>query len=222
MRNFESSYATGGSTNGWSWNTQPRTQRHHESRTRVMERNDEEEIFRGRPQKEVLFGPEPPPKASRRPVGTIIIDGENLTARHALERYPQLREFLQQKGPLKEKSLQAKVQTWIREGKIPNHVFNPEPEIIPRRRLLGNNVVGHHTIHSEGNTSPRDFLNFTRNAVIRFLRERPQNKVQLSLICVMMRVDPATGKSRTRSKPRSTPSRSPCSSPRTWKPCTIG
>ena len=29
--------------------------------------------------------------------------------------------------------------------------------------------------------------------MIRFLRERPQNKVQLSLICVMMRVDPATG-----------------------------
>ena len=29
--------------------------------------------------------------------------------------------------------------------------------------------------------------------MIRFLRERPQNKVQLSLICVMIRVDPTTG-----------------------------
>ena len=54
-------------------------------------------------------------------------------------------------------------------------------------------MVGHYTIHSGGNTSPTDFLNFTRNVVIRFLRERPQNKVQLSLIWVMMRVEPTTG-----------------------------
>ena len=58
---------------------------------------------------------------------------------------------------------------------------------------MGNNVVGNNTIHSEGNTSPTDFLNFVRNVVIRFLRERPRNKIQLILICVMVRVDPATG-----------------------------
>ena len=86
------------------------------------------------------------------------------------------------------------MRKWIRKGKIPNNVFNPEPEIVPRERLLGNNVIGHHTIHSEGNTSPRDFLNFTRNVVIRYLRERPRNKVQLSLICGMVRVDSTTGK----------------------------
>ena len=82
------------------------------------------------------------------------------------------------------------MRTWIRKGKIPNHIFNPEPEIVPRERLLSNNVIVRHTIHSEGNTSPRDVLNFTRNVVIRFLREIPQNKV---LICVMVRVDPVTG-----------------------------
>ena len=142
---------------------------------------------------DVLFGPEPPPRAPRRPVGTITIDGENFTALQALERFPQLRGFLQQDRRISEKSLHAKVRMWIRKGKIPKHVFNPEPEIVPRGRLLGNNVVGHHTIHSEGNTSPTDFLNFTRNVVIRFLRERPQNKVQINLICVMIRVDPATG-----------------------------
>ena len=117
---------------------------------------------------------------------------ENLTARQALERYPQLRRFVQQGKPLKEKSLQAKARVWFKKGKIPNHILNPEPEVVPRGRLLGNNVVGHYTVHSEGNTSPRDFLNFIRNAVIMFLRERPQNKVQLSLICVLMRMDPAT------------------------------
>ena len=46
---------------------------------------------------EVLFGPEPPPKAPRRPPSTIIIiNGDNMTARQALERFPQLRELLQQ------------------------------------------------------------------------------------------------------------------------------
>ena len=137
------------------------------------------------------LGPEPPPP--RRPPSVITINGENLTARQAFERYPQLREFLQQGGRISEKSLQAKVRTWFRKGKIPNNVFNPEPEIVPRGRLLGDNVIGHYTIHSEGNTSPTDFLNFTSNVVIRFLRERPRNMVQLSLICVMVRVDPATG-----------------------------
>ena len=58
---------------------------------------------------------------------------------------------------------------------------------------MGNNVVGNNTIHSEGNTSPTDFLNFVRNVVIRFLRERPRNKIQLSLICVMVRVNPVNG-----------------------------
>ena len=120
--------------------------------------------------------------------------GSKRNTTRSISRYPQLREFLQQSRRISKKSLQAKVRTWIRKGKIPNYVFNPEPEIVPRERLLGNNMIGHYTIHSDGNTSPRDFLNFTRNVVIRFLRERPRNKVQLSLICVMMRVDPATGK----------------------------
>ena len=69
------------------------------------------------------------------------------------------------------------------------------PEIVPRerRRLLENNVIGHHTINSIGNTSPRDFLNYTRNNVIGFLHERSQNKTRLNLDCIMMRIDPATG-----------------------------
>ena len=58
---------------------------------------------------EVLFGPEPPPRAPRRPPSAIIINGENLTARQVLERYPQLREFLQQDRRIFEKSLHAKV-----------------------------------------------------------------------------------------------------------------
>ena len=69
------------------------------------------------------------------------------------------------------------------------------PEIVPRerRRLLGNNVFGHYTYNLIGNTSPSDFLNYMRNAVIEFTNERRQNKLQTGLVCIMMRVDPATG-----------------------------
>ena len=155
-----------------------------------MEHSDEGQTFRGRPRKEKCYSDR---SYCEDPGDPFTIDGENLTARQALERYLQIRGFLQRGKPLKEKSLQAKARAWFKKGKIPNHILNPEPEIVPRGRLLGNNVIGHYTVHSEGNTSPMDFLNFTRNVVIRFLRERPQNKVQLSLICVMMRVDPATG-----------------------------
>ena len=68
-------------------------------------------------------------------------------------------------------------------------------EIVSRqaRRLLGNNVIGHHTINSIGNTSPRDFLNYTRNTMMRFLQENRRNKVKSNLVCIMMRIDPATG-----------------------------
>ena len=130
-----------------------------------------------------------------RSAGTITIGDENLTtARQALERYPRLRGFLQQNRQISEKSLHAKVRTWIRKEKIPNHIFNPKPRIVSRRRLLGNNVIGHHAIHSMGNTSPTDFLDYVRDVVIRFLGKNPPNKVQISLICVMVRVIPATGK----------------------------
>ena len=143
----------------------------------------------------VLFGPkapEPPPRAPRR-LFTLNINGENLTVRETSERYPQLRYELQKKRQLSEKSLHAKLRTWYRKDKIENNMLTLDPEIVPRRRrLLGNNVVGHHTINSIGKTSPRDFLNFTRNAVIGFIRERPRNKVLLNLICVMIRRDPAT------------------------------
>ena len=78
---------------------------------------------------EVLFGPEPPPKL-KRPTGVINIDGENLTARQTLERYPQLREFLQRGKPLKEKSLQAKARVCFKNGK------RSTPREKPRRRTF--------------------------------------------------------------------------------------
>ena len=133
------------------------------------------------------------PKVPRVPKNPILINGEKLTAKQALEKYPQLRGFLQPKRKISEKSLQAKYRTWMRKGKIPDEIIDPEPEIVPRGRLLGNNVLGQYTIHSRVNTSPRDFLDCTKNVVIKFLKEHPQNKVQLALVCIMVRFDPTTG-----------------------------
>ena len=143
-----------------------------------------------------MFGPEPPPRSrSKPPARVVTINGENLTARQALERYPRLGGELQKDRGISEKSLHAKVRIWYRKNKITNEMLGLDPEIVPRKRgkLLGNNVIGHHTINSIGNTSPRDFLNYTGNTVVGFVNERRQNKVQLSLICIMKRVDPATG-----------------------------
>ena len=125
----------------------------------------------------------------------ININNENLTARQVLDRYPNLRNELQKDRGISEKSLHTKVRTWFKKDKITSEMLGVNPEIVPRerRRLLANNVMGHYTINSIGNTSPRDFLNYVRNTVIGFLNERRQNKDQLSLICIMIRVDPATG-----------------------------
>ena len=87
---------------------------------------------------EVLFWPEPPPRrprAPRRPAGAIDIDGERLTARQVLERFPQLREFLQQERQISAKSLLAKMRKLFRENRVPNHILR-EPRIVSRSRLL--------------------------------------------------------------------------------------
>ena len=62
-----------------------------------------------------------------------------------------------------------------------------------RRRLL-NKVVIHYYIESKDEvTSPLDFLNKVRTTTINFLKEKPKNKVQISLIWEMSKLDPATG-----------------------------
>ena len=72
-------------------------------------------------------------------------------------------------------------------------LFRNEFEMVPRKRLL-NGVVTHYHIKSQDVASPLDFLKRVRVTVIKFFKDhRPHNKIQLSLICEMMRVDPVTG-----------------------------
>ena len=142
----------------------------------------------------VIGGPRvnnrPPPRNPRVP---ILINGERLTARQALEKYPQLKKFLDPGERISKRSLHAKYRAWMKKGKIPDEIIDPEPEIVPRGRLLGSNVLGQYTIHAKVSTSPRDFLDRAENVVVKFLGEHPQNKVQLSLVCIMVRFDPTTG-----------------------------
>ena len=66
-------------------------------------------------------------------------------------------------------------------------------EVTPVRRLLSN-VISHHTVLSHDMTiNPQNFLRDIRGTVIPFIRERPENKVCLILVCEMERTNPATG-----------------------------
>ena len=66
-------------------------------------------------------------------------------------------------------------------------------EVTPVRRLLSD-VVSHHKIVSRDETmSPQKFLHDIRGTVIPFIRERPENKVYLVLVCEMERTNPARG-----------------------------
>ena len=71
--------------------------------------------------------------------GSIVINGEQMTARQALNRFPLLSGYLQQKRPLNEKALHAKVIRDFRTGKILDHITYEEP---PQFNLYGNHFGG--------------------------------------------------------------------------------
>ena len=66
--------------------------------------------------------------------------------------------------------------------------MSSDNRVVERRMLLNNVVPSRDNI-----TSLLDFLNEIRTTAIAFIRERPQNKIRISLICEMMRTDSATG-----------------------------
>ena len=66
-------------------------------------------------------------------------------------------------------------------------------KVTPVRRFLSN-IVSHHEVLPRNDViSPRDFLNEIKPVVISFIREKQQNKIQLLLVCEMVRTDPVTG-----------------------------
>ena len=136
---------------------------------------------------EVLYGPDPPPRPRRRPGGAIIISGENLTARQALERYPQLRGFLQPKKRLSEKSLPAKLRTWFKNGKIPDHLINEQPPEFQRTSsALDSTFVQYKLddlrIHHHDIVSIFDNL---KSQILKLIRTHPNAKVYLNIHVMM-------------------------------------
>ena len=59
---------------------------------------------------------------------------------------------------------------------------------VVNRRLLGNAIV-HYEIQNRTSTSPTDFLNNTRDLVTNFFRDNPNNKFQIRLNFVVIKVD---------------------------------
>lgn len=136
-----------------------------------------------RRQRDVLYGSQRVRAGLGRKVreGSIEVDGEKLTVRQTLEKYPRLRGFLRGDREISERSLESKLRVWMKKGKVPVEVFDLEPRIVRKG--------GSWVVTSSGNM----WYVRTRNAIVTFLEERPQNKVQFTLTCVMVKVDPATG-----------------------------
>ena len=121
----------------------------------------------------VLFGPEKPPRPPREPRISILINGERLTARQALEKYPQLREELQKKRKISEKSLQAKYRAWMRKGKITKEMLGPPFEVI----RVGSNSNAKFTTYFDSytikvNRYPIDPVNAFQKAIDITINER--------------------------------------------------
>ena len=134
---------------------------------------------------------EPRPKRTR---ASIIISGEKLTAKQALHKYPRLREHLLKGRPnIKEATLHAKLRKAYKDNNIPNEITTTELKIIQVERRLLENTVAHFEIHNQVNTSPTDFLQNAKDIVINFFRENPNNKIQIALVCDVVKVDAATG-----------------------------
>ena len=90
----------------------------------------------------------------------------------------------------------------VRHPEEPNEVWYPEDvnevnveannvpriEQVQSRRLLGN-AIAHYEIQNHTSTSPTDFLNNARGLVTNFFRDNPNNKFQISLLFVVVKVD---------------------------------
>ena len=120
-------------------------------------------------------------------IGAININGENLTARRVLERYPQLRGFLQPKRRISEKSLYAKLRKFFREGKIPDHIINEDPPEFYRSNgaldgafieyKLGDPRIQNHDIVS--------IVEYLKTRILRLIETHPNTKIYLSIHVTM-------------------------------------
>ena len=81
-------------------------------------------------QRDTLYGAQLRRPLPRNPRGLLLVTGERLTARQALEKYPQLKEILQPNGNILERSLHAKYRAWLKKGKITREMLGPPFEVL--------------------------------------------------------------------------------------------
>ena len=129
---------------------------------------------------QVLFGPEPKP---RRQPGSIIINGEKLSAREALEKYSQLQGFLQPEKGLKENSLHAKLRAWFKNGEIPNYIINEQPPEFRQIQTALNQTFRDYILDDPRikNYDVPTLINYLKPQIIRLMQQNPNTKVHLNL-----------------------------------------
>ena len=130
----------------------------------------------------ILFGPEPAPIPQRRN-RVILINGERFTARQALERFPQLRGYLQPERRLVERTLHAKLTRDFKNGRIPDHILNVNPPQFQIIRGALNLAVRDYILDDPGirNYDIPSLFNYLRPQIINLMQQNFNTKVYLNI-----------------------------------------
>ena len=121
--------------------------------------------------------------------GSFRINGEQMTARQALGRFPLLGGYLQRRRPLSEKALHAKVLREFRANKVPGHITYEQP---PQFNLYGNHFGGARARYKLDDQRIKhrnleSLFEFIRPQVIELIRANRDTKVGLSVSPWMIR-----------------------------------
>lgn len=120
--------------------------------------------------------------------GSIIVNGEHLTARETLTRKPQLRGFLQPGARLKESTLHAKLRRLFKKGKIPDYIFDESPpEFFKISNALSNTFVEYKLedprIYNHDIVSIFDYL---KPRILDLIKAHPDTKIYLNIHATMV------------------------------------
>ena len=131
-----------------------------------------------------------PRKRKIKPRTYINLNGKRTSAKKALVEYPKLREHLLGLGRGKsEFTLRARLRKKFKAGEILQNLVTLRPEIVqdPTHCVEGDTIAHYVIQNTAGETSPRNFMGEVRDVLLRFFREHANNKVQLGLVCDMVR-----------------------------------
>lgn len=118
-----------------------------------------------------------------RPQGSVEINGERMTAKQALNRFPLPSAYLQQKKILKDKSFQSKFLRDYRGGKIPEHILYEDP---PQFNFLDSNLRSakvRYRLHDQRikYRNLESLFEFIKQQALNLIIANPNTKVGLSV-----------------------------------------